>query len=356
MRRHTGRMASRVVTVRGPVEPSSLGRTSIHEHLQSFLDHVAFDPVDSEVGRELAEAPLTLQNRWFVLQRFTAMRDNLRLDDEAVAISEARRFVVAGGGCVVDPTTDGFGRDPAVLVRVSEAADLHVVMGAGYYIHPAHPDWLEAADEVAVAARIEADLLDGVGPERVRAGFIGEVGCSWPMTDRERKSLRAAGRAQRATGAALLVHPGRDPTAPTEIVSELDAVGADLGRVAIAHIERTLPTTAEAIALAGTGVHLSFDSFGVEASYYVLDPRIRLPNDWGRVGAIGALLDAGFETQVLVGQDICTKQGLTAYGGSGYAHLLETLPGLLEQAGRAEAADLLLVDNPARFLARDVPG
>lgn len=241
--RQTGPMTSRVVTVRGPVEPTTLGRTSIHEHVTSFLDHVAFDPVDSDVGRELAEAPITLENRWFVSQRFTAMRDNLRLDDEAVAIAEAQRFVAAGGGCIVDPTTDGFGRDPAALLRISRAADLHIVMGAGYYIHPAHPDWLESADEKAIAARIEADLTEGPDMDGVRAGFIGEVGCSWPLTDRERKSLRAAGRAQRATGAAVLVHPGRDPSAPAQIVGELEAVGADLQRVAIAHIERTHKTS-----------------------------------------------------------------------------------------------------------------
>ena len=59
--------------------------------------------------------------------------------------------------------------------------------------------------------------MDGTG---IKAGIIGEVGCTWPLTDNERKSLAAAAAAQRETGAAILIHPGRHPDAPPEIMDD----------------------------------------------------------------------------------------------------------------------------------------
>jgi phosphotriesterase-related protein len=343
--------APTVSTVLGQVAPEELGQTSVHEHLMVEVDHVAYQVVDTDEGRAMGEQPVSLENRWFVRQQWTAVRDNLRLQDEVVATAEAARFAAVGGGCIADPTTDGIGRDPAALVRISRATGLHVVMGAGYYVHASHPAWLETAAEEAIAERIEADLLDGVGPDSVVSGFIGEIGCSWPMTGRERRSLRAAGRAQGSTGAPLMVHPGRHPDAPAEIVSELGSVGADLTRVTIAHIERTLVSAADAVALARTGVWPSIDCFGLETAYYPLEPRTRMPNDGGRLAIVEALLDAGLGDRILVAQDICQKHRLTAYGGHGYDHLLRDLPVMLEASGRGDATDLLLRDNPSRFLA-----
>ena len=45
------------------------------------------------------------------------------------------------------------------------------------------------------------EIVEGVeGSGGVRCGVIGEVGCSWPLTESERKSLEAAAIAQRETG------------------------------------------------------------------------------------------------------------------------------------------------------------
>jgi phosphotriesterase-related protein len=234
---------------------------------------------------------------------------------------------------------------------MSTASGVNIVMGSGYYVHTSHPDWLEDADEDAIAARIEADLREGVGENRIRSGFIGEVGCSWPLTDRERRSLRAAGRAQRRADVPLMVHPGRHPDAPFEIVRELEDVGADLSRTTIAHIDRTIPTAATAIELARTGVWPSLDIFGIETGYYPLSAQTRLPNDAGRLDMIEALFDAGFGDHVLVGQDICTKHRLTTYGGHGYDHILRNLRPMLEAVGKADVVTAVLEDNPRRFLS-----
>ena len=341
---------STIQTVLGPITPAELGVTSIHEHILNFVDHVAYTPHDSDEGREMGEQPVSLENLWYVRHNWTGVRDNLRLTDEDVMVREVARFVAAGGSTIVDPTNIGIGRDADGLVRVSKATGLNIVMGAGFYIHPTHPDWLETADEAAIAAVIEADVLEGVGDNKVKSGFIGEIGCSWPLTDRERKVLRAAGKAQKTTGVPLMVHPGRDPQAPFDIVRELEDVGADITRTTIAHIDRTLPTPDIAIELARTGVWLSFDIFGIETAYYPLSPRMRLLNDGSRLTFIEALTDAGFGDHVLIGQDICQKHRLVTYGGHGYDHMLRNLRPMLDAYDRGEIMTALVEDNPRHFL------
>ena len=340
-----------IQTVLGPIAPDELGVTSIHEHILNYVDHVAYVPLDSDEGREIGEQPVSLENLWYVRHNWTSVRDNLRITDEDVMTREVARFAQAGGSTIVDPTVDGLGRDPAGLARVSKATGVNIVMGAGYYIHPAHPEWIEDADEAAIAARIEADVLDGVDDTGIRSGFIGEIGCSWPLTDRERRVLRAGGRAQKATGAPLMIHPGRDPQAPFDIVRELEDVGADISRTTIAHIDRTLPTSDLAIELARTGVWLSFDIFGIETAYYPLEPRSRMLNDGSRLTFIEALTDAGFGDHVLIGQDICQKHRLTTYGGHGYDHILRNLRPMLDAVDRTEIAISVLETNPRRFLS-----
>ena len=81
-------MTATVRTVLGPVEPAALGRTSVHEHVLTVLDHVAYTPVETEEGRRLGEEPVSLATRWYVRQQWVGVRDNLRLDSEVVAAAE----------------------------------------------------------------------------------------------------------------------------------------------------------------------------------------------------------------------------------------------------------------------------
>jgi phosphotriesterase-related protein len=56
---------------------------------------------------------------------------------------------------------------------------------------------------------------------------------------------------------------------------------------------------------------------------------------------------------VLVSHDICTLTRLTAWGGHGYAHLLTSGRDSMRAKGFDDASiRALLVDNPARYLAR----
>lgn len=57
-------------------------------------------------------------------------------------------------------------------------------------------------------------------------------------TDNEKKVLRATAAAQVETGVPVIIHPGRHPTAPAEIIRLLQEAGADVSKVVMSHLDR----------------------------------------------------------------------------------------------------------------------
>jgi phosphotriesterase-related protein len=223
-------------------------------------------------------------------------------------------------------------------------------MGCGYYTAQHHPVDLVDRPEGQITDELVSELENGVGSTGIRPGVIGEIGMSWPSSPTENKVLRAAARAQKITGAALIIHPGRNSLAPLEHLRVVEGAGGEIDRCVISHVERTLFAVRDMQELARSGAFIEFDLFGVESSYYSLMP-IDMPNDAMRVDYMRALADCGHLHQLLISQDICHKTRLSAFGGEGYAHILKRVIPLLRRKGFSEAdVDLLHRVNPARML------
>ncbi|MFC5834462.1 phosphotriesterase family protein [Nonomuraea insulae] len=337
-----------VRTVLGDIDPATLGHTQPHEHLLSDLSRPL--PSRSTVGeRAIDNAPITLENHYRVRRRHTS--EDLRLDSVGVAVDELRHYAEAGGSAVVDATSIGLGRDPHGLAAVSRRSGVHVVMGCGFYYRDYHPADVTTRDRDDLAAEIVSDVRTGVGGTSIRAGIIGEIGLSHPLHPQEEKVLRAACAAQRETGAALMIHPGRDPRSPGRALDILVAEDVDPARVIMSHVERTVFSAPEMRAIASSGCYVAFDLFGQESSYYSLAP-IDMPNDATRVDHIVDLIDGGYASQILISQDICHKTNLVRYGGEGYAHILEHVLPLMRRKAVSEAQIAqITVANPAHALA-----
>jgi len=353
-------MTGKVRTVLGDVEASALGRTLTHEHLLITFDRWRREAGAPSVMRSPSEdprarQPIVLENAGWARRHWNEHFDNSLLDDVDLAIRELRLFKAAGGGAVVDATNPDLARDPEALARISRETGVHVVMGAGHYVDANHPPDMDARTEDDLFREMVADVTEGCDGTPIRAGILGEIGCSAPMTANERKTLRAAARAQRATGAALLIHPGRATTAPLEAMGVVTEAGGDPARTIMSHLDRTLFEPADLLALARTGCYLEFDLFGQESSYYPLSP-IDMPNDATRVDHLRRLSAEGYGERLLVAQDICRKTALCAYGGEGYAHILENVVPLMRRKGMTEAEiEAILVRNPARVLPLVAP-
>ena len=370
-----------VMTVLGPIAAEEMGFTQPHEHLLIDLS-TAYTPWTQETYREpwalsphprgtangaAAEGaeftaserfmllePVRLENRDWI-SRWGINLDNLRLLDVREAEREAAWYNEAGGNTLVDSTPRGLGRDPEGLQYISRKTGVHVVMGCGWYVHEYQPPYVVEATEDQLVNIICRDVLEGDVSSGVRAGIIGEIGLHWPVRPSEEKVLRAAARAQSLTGAALQIHPGRDPKAPFHALDVVTSAGGIAERVIMSHVDRTLFSVGQMTELADRGCFVELDLFGQESSSYPYSP-IDLPNDATRIDHLLGLIDAGHLNRLLVSMDVCEKVHWRQYGGPGYAHLIHNVLPIMRRKGMSEAQiHALTVKNPAEALRMDRP-
>lgn len=352
-----------VMTVRGPIPANQLGVTLMHEHLLIDVSYKWRQPEAASL-RALAEERITLRNLGYLRRNIGVVKDNLRLLDVDLAAAEALEFKRAGGGTIVDVTTVGIGRDPAALLAIAAQTDLHVITCVGYYLKNSHPPGLAARSVEELAEEMIGEIHAGIGQTGIRPGIIGEIGLGEPMYvagqagdemhSDEEKVLRAAGRAQIATGLPVSVHiynyrPNRLAHLALDV---LEAEGVPPERVVICHLDTRIDVD-YAAGVAARGAMVEFDTFGIEA--YLDAALSQFPRDTERIAALVELVDRGHLDRLLLSHDVCTKMQLIAYGGWGYAHLSRNIEPRLRQAGLADhEVAALRVDNPRRFL--DVAG
>lgn len=83
-----------------------------------------------------------------------------------------------------------------------------------------------------------SEVSDGADGTDIRCGVIGEIGTGWPITDSEKKVLRATAHAQTQLGCPVIIHPGRNNAAPGEIVRILQEAGGDISKTVMSHLDR----------------------------------------------------------------------------------------------------------------------
>lgn len=336
-------------TVCGPIEPEALGVALMHEHFLWDLRRI-FDEPDDPEERELAHAPILLDNLSWVARNWCRSLDNLHLSDLDLAVREARLFKEAGGGAIVDVTTCDFGRDAQSLREISVRTGLHVVMGCSHYHAQFHPEDLEAKTEHAICKTIISEIIHGVDGTDICAGIIGEVGCSWPLFGAEAKVLRASAAAQQETGASITIHPGRHVDSPFQIMDILESAGARSERIIMGHMERTGLERGRLLELAQRGCYLEYDWFGEVRPTYP-HGRVDVPSDGERIKTIADLINEGFRDQILISHDVGLKHRLSAYGGPGYAHIPQYVCKWMAAMGLDDVnIKTILVENPRRAL------
>jgi phosphotriesterase-related protein len=277
--------------------------------------------------------------------------NNLVFVDPDLASEEVGLMRRAGGRSIVELTVGGLDPDPKGLEKIAEASDTHIIMGCGHYVddYQADDNRERTADEFA--RQMIDDITLGAWGTDIRAGIIGEIGCQSPWTDLEKRVMAGAIVAQRETGAAINVHPGRHHDQPQEVAEFVHASGGDVSRLVISHIDRTIFDDATLFRLADTGAVIELDLFGQEQSYYGLNLAIDLPNDAERLRWIRRLIDRGHLEQIVISQDICYRSRLNRFGGHGYGHIFENVLPLMRRRGFTEAEiACITVGTPKRLL------
>jgi predicted metal-dependent phosphotriesterase family hydrolase len=309
--------AGQVMTVLGPVSPAELGVTLSHDHL--------------------------LSDGWGFRQLYEAI-----VDDEAIAIEEAQRYAAAGGKTICDPTNIGIGRNPEALARISRAAGINIVMGAGWYREMVYPAYIAEEMPDALADRLVAEITGGVGDTGVRPGFIGEIGTErGHITPATERVFRAAARAHRRTGCPILTHTTHWGELALEQLDLLAEEGVAARRVVISHlgdrrgVHWWLP-------IAERGAWLNIDNLAFVQGYAPLE---------FRADNVAGLCAEGLAGQVMLSNDICELGQLAEYGGPGYANVIENFLPMLRERGVSEAdIHQMTVTNPATAFAFTHPG
>lgn len=299
-----------VMTVCGPVAPDQLGVTLSH-------DHVIVDAWD-----------------------FQKPRYDVILDDESIMLEEVGFYRDAGGRTICDPTNIGIGRNPEALHRISQAAGVNIVMGAGWYREAVYPRYIYETSTNDLAQMLVSEILNGVAESGIRPGFIGEIGTErGALSPANERVFRAAGRAHLRTGCPVLTHTTHWGELALDQLDILAEEGVDAKHVVISHlgdrrgIKWWLP-------IAERGAWLSIDNLGFVGGYAPLE---------FRADNVAGLCSEGLAGQIMLANDICELGQLSTFGGVGYANVIVNFLPMLRQRGVSEDdIHQMTVVNPSR--------
>jgi phosphotriesterase-related protein len=307
--------AKRIQTVKGNIDPATLGLMLPHEHL--FVDLRG----PNAPGYAEADPEIVTQ----VMSPYLAAA-------EAVGVT-----------AFVDCAPVGVGRNVTVLRRLADITPIHIIAPTGRYREGfIPPDSTEHSAE-ALAERWIGELTNGMEGTDSRAGFIKIAMSDNGPTESEIVSLKAATLASRQTGAVVASHTIGGAVARREL-DILEAAGHDLGRFIWVHAH-TEPDSAIHFEAARRGAYVEFDAVGAEHWH----PQEAL------LKAVLAMLEAGYAEHVLLSHDAGWYDPAQADGRPqpdgirGYTALIEQfIPGLRSHGVDAETLNLLTIHNPAR--------
>jgi phosphotriesterase-related protein len=308
-------------SVLGPLDTSELGFTLSHEHVlvaSAGIQHVYPEFIDREATIEKAVAELT-----------EAYGEGLRT--------------------IVDVTTIDLGRDIRMLEEVSRKTGVHIICATGTWRDIPRAFWTATPD--MIAPLYIREIQEGIEGTGIKAGIIKVANDVGGVTAEGEIVLRAAARAQKATGVPISTHTWAPERVGEQQVRIFEEEGVDLDRVYIGHSNDTTDT-GYLIGLLERGVWIGLDRFP--------GGRTAGTPDWqGRTDTAKKLIDAGFGHRIMLGHDwsvtltIASKESQEdrrRYNPDGYLFVTRNvLPRLREMGVPDDAITQIMVDNPRRF-------
>jgi phosphotriesterase-related protein len=296
-----------IQTVCGPIDAADMGPTLTHEHI--LVDFIGAGNVSPD--------------RYDADEVFEVMLPYLK------------DLRAAGIRTLFECTPDYLGRDPALLKRLSLASGLHIVTNTGWYKDPFLPPFAHEATAEDIAARWIEEATEGIGPEKIKPGFIKIAVNPGDLIEVQQKIVRAAALTSKATGLTIACHTGHGGAALQEL-DILEEVGLEASRLVVVHCDSE-PNQELHWQIAERGAWLSYD--GIREG----NAEKRLP----------PLLEAlkRYPEQLLISQDAGWYHVGEPRGGD--VAPLDWLPRqfvpMLKAAGATQPQiDQLLIYNPAR--------
>lgn len=337
-------MLDTVESVLGPITPDQLGHTLCHEH--TFINMHITLPRDGTTNvweENLAE-----------LTRYKEAGGTTILDVSNAELSDmgAPLFYKDEEGNELDPHKNRITGSRSVAnvmatKAMAEATGVNIVLGTGHY-HEAYFDreWFETTSTNQIADYLIADLVDEIPGTGVRAGFLGEIAADYHyVTTAEERSFRAAARASNATGTMITTHA---PTFPVGLaqLEILLSENVPPERIVIGHAD-TVKHIDYSLEIARRGAYVQYDCMMTcRIGGNLVESEIAR-----RIDYLRQLIDAGYEDQIVMSQDVCARSHFHFKGGPGYTFLIEHFfPRMLEEGIDESVITKICVDNPRRAL------
>lgn len=318
-------MVAIIRTITGDIAPEKLGATNMH-------DHLIREPGTVEV----------LHDKDFLM------------DSAEKAVEELADFRDHGGGGFLDAQPIGCGRNITKFLYIAnKVPEVPIIATTGFhkseFYLPTH--WVYDYEINQMVELLLADVYEGIevndynGPlvqrSEAKAGVLKCATSYQNVTPTEEKMCQVAARAHKETGMAVITHTQQGTMGQAQ-VDIFKSENVDLGKMVIGHIDRN-PDPFMLIELAKQGVNLEFDTPG----------RIKYQTEAATIDCLKALIEAGFEDQVVFAGDNGRRSYLKSYGGGpGYAYILEFfIPRLRKEGFKEEVIQKILVENPRRILA-----
>ena len=140
------------------------------------------------------------------------MSANVIMDEVEKARDEVHQYKLCGGGTICEMSVIGMRRadhNVADLRSISMATGVNIVAATGFYCDRFLPDWVRGMSVRDMAECMSEEI--GRGSDGIRCGVM-YIGCSYPITELEKKSLEAAAITHRETGIKQLLSPTNSPS------------------------------------------------------------------------------------------------------------------------------------------------
>ena len=312
---------SMINSVLGPMDTANLGVTLSHEHV-----------LVSSAGIQ------------YVYPEFIDRDGTI-----ASGVADLKEAHGEGLRTIIDVTTMDLGRDIRLLEQVSRDSGVNIICATGIWRDI--PRAFGAADPDMIAPLFIREIEEGIEGSGIKAAIIKVANDMGGVTPEGEIILRAAARAQKATGVPISTHTYAPERVGEQQVAIFEDEGVDLNKVYVGHSNDTTDIN-YLIGLLKKGVWIGLDRY----------PGGAMPGtpDWrGRTDTAKKLIDAGFGHRIMLGHDwsvtltIASKQAQEArrtYNPDSYLFIIRNVLPRLKELGASQAdIDKIMVDNPRRF-------
>jgi phosphotriesterase-related protein len=307
---------SKVNTVLGPISPSEMGKTLVHEHIMFGF------------------------GGWYANYTLTPFKRDWCIET-SLSIVEALK--AHGVNTVIDATPNDCGRDPEVLREISERSGIHIICSTGLYSEAEGAPGYFKVRQLFTGNAIEeiselflAEITQGIGKTGIKAGVIKVATGDGIISRYEEMILKAAARTQKETGIPILTHTGGAATMGIEQTDLLISEGANPKRIVIGHISGSADIEYH-LAIIEKGVFIAFDRLGLPIYTYDDMPTACL------IGLIGI----GKEGRIMMSHDnIWHFLGRNPINPSPTYIFDHVVPRLKKAGITDDKIDTIMIDNP----------